>query len=178
MERINEQIIYTKEDEQGFSFFPVPEEEKKEMVMLYRKKRKKHIVFFGILLLPAILVHCICRNADINYFVLLYDIIVLFWFGMDMFCYQSKLKGIQKEILLYIEVELLKKLPIESERVYHVDTPSETYYFYPIIGKDTTSGYEALCFVEREQYENSSEQAKIKIIRSIKGKKKKEKKND
>lgn len=165
MERIDEQVFYTKEDEQGFSFFLVPEEEKREMLLRFRKKRKKHIFLFGMLLFPALVIYWVSHNADIDYFTSLYMVIIFFWFGLDLFCLCRNIKGVKKGDLYYAEVELLKKLPVETEKIYHVDTPNETCYFYPVIGRDTTSGYETLCFVEKEQYENSSEHTRIKLIR-------------
>jgi hypothetical protein len=67
----------------------------------------------------------------------------------------------------YIEVETLKILPEERQMDSSLTLGSDLSIFYPIIGKDTTNGYESICYLTQEQYDSVMIGSKVRI--SVKG---------
>ena len=63
----------------------------------------------------------------------------------------------------YFEVEVLEKLPIEHWSYTGVTTGTETYYFHPIKGKDTSTGYETILYIGEENYEKVDVGDRIKL---------------
>lgn len=56
----------------------------------------------------------------------------------------------------FIEVSVIKKLPIETRfSTGMIDGPLETNYYYPIEGRDTSTGYVSVCYIEKKEYKNT-----------------------
>ena len=67
----------------------------------------------------------------------------------------------------YVEIEILEKLPIERATRHNTGGANSKRYFYPVRGKDITTGYESVCYVKKEEYKSSAAQDVIRVIRFI-----------
>lgn len=167
MERNYKTILYTEEDEKRICFRILPGKEKEKAASFVRKKRKKYFIIFVILLVPSLIIQTFCKNGTVQYILTLYDICILFLLGLNMYSCHLKMKNIKKREMLYCEIELLKKLPVETQTEYNYQGPNQQHYYYPVIGKDVVTGYETKYYIEEEQYKKSNVHEKIKVIRYI-----------
>lgn len=55
----------------------------------------------------------------------------------------------------YFEAEVLEKLPVEDYSYTSADNGTNTSYFYPIKGKDSSNGYETVLYISEEKYEDA-----------------------
>ena len=51
----------------------------------------------------------------------------------------------------YIEAEVVKILPEERHMDGTLTSGSDLSIFYPIVGRDTTIGYESICYLTQEK---------------------------
>ncbi len=71
------------------------------------------------------------------------------------FMYISSDNSIMK-YTYYIEVTVVNKLDIEEYNIPNSNGTSEVNTFYPILGKDTTTNYESICYVNKSIYDSCS----------------------
>lgn len=67
----------------------------------------------------------------------------------------------------YIEILVDKKLPVESELNIYANSPATSSHYYPVEGRDTSTGYVPLCYIGKEEYNRVSIGETIKI--NVKG---------
>lgn len=68
----------------------------------------------------------------------------------------------------YIEAEVVKILPEERHMDGTLTSGSDLSIVYPIVGRDTTIGYESIYYLTQEQYDDAVIGGKVRI--SLKGK--------
>lgn len=73
--------------------------------------------------------------------------------------YHSRVKLLNSGNVKCIRIEVLEKLPSELAS----GIGDTNIYIYPVMGKDTTTGYESVCYMDEKEYENAKTGSVISI---------------
>lgn len=158
-------LKYTKEDEKGFHFYQ-PNSSVIANKIQERKKIQKKVSFVSFLLcMTAIIIKLFIDNKWIQDTGSMMIMITIMVYIVIMLSECSKIQRIKKSKVMAFDIEIVKKLPIEEETSMRVDGPSDRYKFYPVIGQDVVTGYQSLCYLEKEQYEQNGIRNKVQILR-------------
>lgn len=172
MTREHVRIIYTPEDEAGFSFRDASKEERDPNVIKWKKSRKKHLLIGLCLLIPGVLIQNLATLSDMSEIaVMLYNCMIIMGVFVYVWVDNSNIRQLKKKRMLIFEVEILEKLPIENEETYGPENMTGNEQFFPIIGRDTTSGYESKCFISKDAYNTKQIGETVQIQRFIRRKK-------
>lgn len=155
-------VRYTKEDQAGFCFNP-PD----AMELAVEKRKLGTVLIIKAFLFGIILVSAIIFDILLAVDVMTFDppglknmtmiIIAVFVVVCAVFCavillkYQSRIRLVKNGNIKCIHIEVVEKLP----EVARWSIDEWTSYFYPVMGRDTTTGYESVCYVDSQQYENT-----------------------
>ncbi len=142
------QIYYTEEDKKNLVVRKYLESELEEIKRQYKKKQNKRRIIYAVIIL--LLIACSVLFESIKY---ISDIAL--WFMIFLvFTYESvdrtNIKALSCEY--YVEMQVEKKLPIESKMEGTATPGSDAITYYPIEGHDTTSGYRSIFYIDMEQY--------------------------
>lgn len=156
-------IKYTEQDMRGFSFHRLTEEEIKELCLNRRKNRNKTITLYVFFCIAIMLV----KNIHILVYILGMSLILFLglFVLLEIHNCRNDQKKYRAEETKCIHVKIMKKLPVETAGnddilpggVLTISTQS----FYPVIGKDITTGYESKCYTSKETYNDTHAEGKI-----------------
>ena len=122
-------VVYTAEDEQGFTFRQINDEDAAVELRARRKKRNRWVLIAFVALL-----------------------IVIFIAGACVLTENANIRQLRKKQVLQYDVVLVQKQPVIETESYGAENIRDTKRFYPILGRDVHSGYESTCFLSEEDY--------------------------
>ena len=157
-------IQFTDSDRENFTVEKYTDEEIKCNSEQFLKKRKKRRCVFLIILMVLVLIRCLAWKIRC-----VIDIALLFYFFVTIICESGDKTNIKAaRRAYYIEAEVVKILPEERHMDGTLTSGSDLSIFYPIVGRDTTIGYESIYYLTQEQYDDAVIGGKVRI--SLKGK--------
>lgn len=154
---------YTKEDKAGFCFGSPEAEE----LAAERKKQTqylKRMVAMSLMIFISLAAVAVCLFSGVFSFEppALKNISAgIFLVGMAAFAvlFYRKISGCRKRIAQldngearFVHIEIIEKYPEE----YRGSEQTVVSYFYPVKGRDKTTGYESVCYIDLRQYENAA----------------------
>lgn len=155
---------YTAEDKAGF-YFGKPDaiglaaEKKRQGAVLLIKAVLYGIIFVTLIIFGVCIALDVVTCDSPGLKKILLGILVLFAVVMLVPCirilaaYRSRMKMIDIDNVKCIRIAVTEKLPEKFRS--GIDSTSESY-FYPVRGRDTTTGYESVCYVGAQQYEDAN----------------------
>lgn len=160
MYRDNTKVSYTKEDMDNLTLLRYTEEELSKKWKTYAHiELYKRCIRICILFVLLGILHIL--KEDLRYICMVIIAAFLFWCILQEYISYANRKV--KKRKYFIEIEIITKCPVETELVCTVASGGEIFNFYPVIGVDTTSGYKSLFYIDREKYENTELNDKLKI---------------
>ncbi len=148
MYREKVRIYYTEEDKKNLVVRKYLESELAEIKGQYKKKQNRRRIIYAIIIL--ILILCSFLFESIKYISDLALCFMIFLVFTDESADRTNIKALSCEY--YVEVQIEKKLPREAEIEGTATPGSDVTSFFPIEGRDTTSGYRSIFYIEMEQY--------------------------
>ena len=145
-------VVYTAEDEQGFTFRQINDEDAAVELRARRKKRKRWVLIAFVALLIGMVVSIFFNFDGSDIFVCLYYVIVIFIAGACVLTENANIRQLRKKQVLQYDVVLVQKQPVIETESYGAENIRDTKRFYPILGRDVHSGYESTCFLSEEDY--------------------------
>ena len=185
MIRERDKVSCTEEDLRNIEVKEYSEEELEENFSKVKGKRIIVIItstIFGILTLPfMIMLNFVDDNPLKQLRICGFDLFFIYFIACIVYTAMFVCIAVNNisdinmaKCKNYFEVEVLEKLPIESYSYTSIDSGTQTYYFHPIKGKDTSTGYETILYIGEENYEKAdvgdciklplSEDAAIRIM--------------
>ena len=145
-------VVYTAEDEQGFTFRQINDEDAAVELRARRKKRYRWVLIAFVALLIGMVVSTFFNFDGSDIFVCLYYVIVIFIAGACVLTENANIRQLRKKQVLQHDVVLVQKQPVIETESYGAENIRDTKRFYPILGRDVHSGYESACFLSEEDY--------------------------
>lgn len=145
-------VVYTAEDEQGFTFRQINDEDAAVELRTRRKKRNRWVLIAFVALLIGMVVSIFFNFDGSDIFVCLYYVIVIFIAGACVLTENANIRQLRKKQVLQYDVVLVQKQPVIETESYGAENIRDTKRFYPILGRDVHSGYESTCFLSEEDY--------------------------
>ena len=145
-------VVYTAEDEQGFTFRQINDEDAAVELRARRKKRNRWVLIAFVALLIGMVVSTFFNFDGSDIFVCLYYVIVIFIAGACVLTENANIRQLRKKQVLQHDVVLVQKQPVIETESYGAENIRDTKRFYPILGRDVHSGYESTCFLSEEDY--------------------------
>lgn len=145
-------VVYTAEDEQGFTFRQINDEDVAVELRARRKKRNRWVLIAFVALLIGMVVSIFFNFDGSDIFVCLYYVIVIFIAGACVLTENANIRQLRKKQVLQYDVVLVQKQPVIETESYGAENIRDTKRFYPILGRDVHSGYESTCFLSEEDY--------------------------
>lgn len=145
-------VVYTAEDEQGFTFRQINDEDVAVELRARRKKRNRWVLIAFVALLIGMVVSTFFNFDWSDIFVCLYYVIVIFIAGACVLTENANIRQLRKKQVLQYDVVLVQKQPVIETESYGAENIRDTKRFYPILGRDVHSGYESTCFLSEEDY--------------------------
>ena len=145
-------VVYTAEDEQGFTFRQINDEDAAVELRARRKKRNRWVLIAFAALLIGMVVSTFFNFDGSDIFVCLYYVIVIFIAGACVLTENANIRQLRKKQVLQYDVVLVQKQPVIETESYGAENIRDTKRFYPILGRDVHSGYESTCFLSEEDY--------------------------
>lgn len=164
-------VIYSEEDLRGFHFEKLTRQDIRELSSSFREKRNKHLLFYLLAGITILVLFALFPQELIRILGMSLLIFLIFLTMLELMLFRKNVKQTCLEDTQCIHIKVIKKLPIENESVYNQDSFSDID-FYPVIGRDTTTGYESICYISKEGYENSAEGTVVRIVKVNKEKRK------
>ena len=159
-------ISYTEEDLRHIEIKEYSKEELKENFNKVKRKRVTVIItstIFVILTLPfMIMLNFVDDNPLKQLRICGFDLFFIYFIACIVYTAMFVCIAVNNisdinmaKCKNYFEVEVLEKLPIESYSYTSIDSGTQTYYFHPIKGKDSSNGYETILYIGEENYEKA-----------------------
>jgi len=145
-------VVYTAEDEQGFTFRQINDEDAAVELRARRKKRNRWVLIAFVALFIGMVVSTFFNFDGSDIFVCLYYVIVIFIAGACVLTENANIRQLRKKQVLQHDVVLVQKQPVIETESYGAENIRDTKRFYPILGRDVHSGYESTCFLSEEDY--------------------------
>lgn len=145
-------VVYTAEDEQGFTFRQINDEDAAVELRTRRKKRNRWVLIAFVALLIGMVVSIFFNFDGSDIFVCLYYVIVIFIAGACVLTENANIRQLRKKQVLQHDVVLVQKQPVIETESYGAENIRDTKRFYPILGRNVHSGYESTCFLSEEDY--------------------------
>lgn len=142
----------TEDTKKGFTFRELDESVKeKELKVLRRKRTLKSLWMYNLSTL-AVLMAAITSNNTYDVFLILCGIGIIFAFLLSMGIDSLAIKTLKNGEIYEFDVEIIKLFPYELGTHLTQDNKISLERVYPIIGRDTTSGYEDMCYLKERDY--------------------------
>lgn len=151
MRRENENVYFTTEDKNNLVIKSYTDAEISENRKKFNKKRNK--TRLALLILLIFFISISVASEKIRYVAEV--VIVAFSLGLILIEWVNRINYQIAKSKYYFEIIVLKKNEIESYLDYSVTAGSSMICYYPIVGRDSTSGYECVCYVDKDKYENA-----------------------
>ena len=152
-------IVYSEEDKKNLvirKYLPQELEEKRKQ---FNKKRNKRRIIFAVIILFFIVLY----NAVVSsqYWCALCLIFMVF---LVIVCEDSDRTEIKAVLLeYYYEIQIEKLLPTESHMEGTLTPGIDLTTYFPVEGRDTTSGYRGVFYVAQDQYIGASKGEVVRI---------------
>lgn len=152
--------MLTIEDRKGFCIKDISKKDINKYIKINKEKGK---LLLSIIIPCAILCWLatiifkmmqLTENYKIPYVISsIFTIILVIISTIIYFKYIECDNSVMK-LTYYIEVKIKEILDIENYNIPNTNGVAEISSFYPIIGIDTTTGYESICYVSENVYKN------------------------
>ncbi len=151
---------FTDEEKRNLTVRKYTDIEKKENLRKFKHKikRRRSVPLF---LLVDFAILSIITGPNIRGLFIIFFMAILFLFGIDEHIASMNIKRARYEY--YIEFYIVEKLATESYTKH--TRHQETFTLWPVIGKDTTTGYISKFYIDHEQYVmlNIGDRARLRI---------------
>ena len=151
---------FTDEEKRNLTIRKFTKTELKANLKKFRdkQKRRRSVQLF---LLVGFAILSIITGHNIRGLFILFFIAIFFLFGIDEHIASMNMKRARYEY--YIEFYIVEKLATESYTKH--TRHQETFTLWPVIGKDTTTGYISKFYIDHEQYVmlNIGDRARLRI---------------
>lgn len=152
MERKNERVFYTLEDKTNTEIHSYSDAEIQQNLKKYEKKSRprRSLMLAGFVVSMIVAVNC---NTD-PYSFISYVFVILFAAAelLSETLYWLNRKDEAKHS--YIEIIVDQKLDVETYYQNSAATGPDSIHYYPVIGRDTTTGYSSVWYLDKDTYQN------------------------
>lgn len=161
MIRHEKEVVFTEEDKRNLTVKEYTNEEiKNNLKKFNHNHNKKRILLLTILFLLL----CIATMATIEPISFTADIgIILVCTILILSETIHRLNRKRVKSRYYIELIVEKKRDVEEYYENSVTTGPDILKFYPIEGRDSTTNYRYICYVDKENYKKTDYGQKIKL---------------
>ena len=160
-------VVYTAEDEQGFTFRQINDEDAAGELRTRKRKRNRWLLIAFVALFIGMIVSNFFNFDGSDIFAYIYYVIVIFVAGACVMTENANIRQLRKKHILQYDVILVQKHPVIESESYGAENIRDTKRFYPILGRDVHSGYESTCFVSEEDYKKKEIGDTITMTRFI-----------
>jgi len=160
-------VVYTAEDEQGFTFRQINDEDAAGELRTRKRKRNRWLLIAFVALFIGMIVSNFFNFDGSDIFAYIYYVIVIFVAGACVMTENANIRQLRKKHVLQYDVILVQKHPVIESESYGAENIRNTKRFYPILGRDVHSGYESTCFVSEEDYKKKEIGDTITMTRFI-----------
>ena len=160
-------VVYTAEDEQGFTFRQINDEDAAGELRTRKRKRNRWLLLAFVALFIGMIVSNFFNFDGSDIFAYIYYVIVIFVAGACVMTENANIRQLRKKHILQYDVILVQKHPVIESESYGAENIRDTKRFYPILGRDVHSGYESTCFVSEEDYKKKEIGDTITMTRFI-----------
>lgn len=161
MTRVGSKISFSEEEKENLKVKEYSEIELRDKEIRFREKqkRRRHILLFiliGLIVLSVML-------KELKY--LLYIGIVVMCFLIILYEYIDWINIKVCQRAFYIEFFVDEKLDVETYIEQTLTPGSDILSFYPVKGRDSTTGYVSIFYINKEQYDRvkKGETARISV---------------
>lgn len=152
MERKNERVFYTLEDKTNTEIHSYSDAEIQQNLKKYEKKSRprRSLMLAGFVVSMIVAVNC---NTD-PYSFFSYIAVILFAAGelLSETLYWLNRKSAAGR--WYVEIVVDRKKEIETYYQNSATTGPDSIHYYPVIGRDTTTGYSSVWYLDKDTYQN------------------------
>ena len=145
--------IFTTEDKQNITIKNYTDKEVEDNLKKYVKKS----LFRRLILIIGLIISFIFSiNYDNQYSFFSNIVCILLFAGciLSEILYPLNRKNAVSHS--YIEIVVEQKKDIETYFQNFITTGPDSIHFYPILGKDTTTNYESIWYLNKDEYENTN----------------------
>ena len=160
-------VVYTAEDEQGFTFRQINDEDAAGELRTRKRKRNRWLLIAFVALFIGMIVSNFFNFDGSDIFAYIYYVIVIFVAGACVMTENANIRQLRKKHILQYDVILVQKHPVIESESYGAENIRDTKRFYPILGRDVHSGYESTCFVSEKDYKKKEIGDTITMTRFI-----------
>lgn len=118
-------VVYTAEDEQGFTFRQINDEDAAVELRARRKKRNRWVLIAFVALLIGMVVSTFFNFDGSDIFVCLYYVIVIFIAGACVLTENANIRQLRKKQVLQHDVVLVQKQPVIETESYGAENIRE-----------------------------------------------------
>ncbi len=111
-------VVYTAEDEQGFTFRQINDEDAAVELRARRKKRNRWVLIAFVALLIGMVISTFFNFDGSDIFVCLYYVIVIFIAGACVLTENANIRQLRKKQVLQYDVVLVQKQPVIETESY------------------------------------------------------------
>jgi hypothetical protein len=148
----HESPVFTDDDKKFLTFANFAREEIEER----QQALKASYVKFGVISNVCILLFSgLLFLAGSDYFGAL-TVLLLLFLDLMLFCIYRCRKGEIEVRNFYYRIEILERLPEETEANDQINGGSAIDHFYPVRGRDVNSGYESIFYIDEADYKSKS----------------------
>lgn len=122
-------VVYTAEDEQGFTFRQINDEDAAVELRARRKKRNRWVLIAFVALLIGMVVSTFFNFDGSDIFVCLYYVIVIFIAGACVLTENANIRQLRKKQVLQHDVVLVQKQPVIETESYGAENIRDTKRF-------------------------------------------------
>jgi len=159
MQRARDEVSYTEDDLKGCLLKKRTEEEIAKDKKAWEKKLLAPRIFTAVMVIGIIALAIFAREVFVKHISSLVAFILSFCYVLQEYTRKKNVSLLTTEY--YIEVVVLDFLEIETW--YYPGIENNSISFYPIIGEDTTTGYESKFYLDRDEYYLAKENETIKL---------------
>lgn len=153
MRIVGTSVEYTTEDDKGFVFSPMDADTYTKYTGTYKRKRKIKVILLLILLLIGAVLNTLLQKYIDPLFFQVYMLAVLVILGIGIQGDSSNLRLLKKGEALTFEVKVVKKYSPEDATSLGAGDIVCHDELYPILARDTTSAYESILYIPKDQYD-------------------------
>lgn len=148
----NGKAFFTAEDIQNMTVRNYTAEESKQNLRMYaRKSCARRVILLAALLVTLFL--AIYFNTTLySFFFCIAVILLAAGFLLSEFIYRLNRKYATDSP--YIEIVVEQKKEVETQYQNSVTTGPDSIHFYPVLGRDTTTNYESIWYLDKDAYRN------------------------
>lgn len=152
MERKNERVFYTREDKQHMTLKNYTAEEIKQNLKRYARKSRPRRSLLLAAFVISLIVAVNCNTDPYSFFS--YIFVILFATGELLSETMYWLNRKNAASCYYVEIIVDRKEKVETYICHDAVYGSDFFQYYPVSGKDTTTGYSSIWYLDKNMYRN------------------------